>query len=228
MLHHSKGRGAGVRRKDSSFCEQKEAKKPYPFACVPVARHACQWEKFFGSFFQKRTCFLTCLLQRDEHRMPHLPADRLGDVALAVGILHQQDLPGPDLAHLAVAGGDAHAGVEVDDVLAARGGVPVVVVGAGSLAKDDALGGNGIGQLPARPFLRPFHMDVAPVGLALVVDIDVVDAHGRVPPGFGASVPVGGAGGKVRIRVGGGAWGPWRRGGFGGSGSALRRPVNTS
>jgi hypothetical protein len=47
-------------RKESSFYEQKEAKKLHSFA--PVSGDAQTNEKFFGSFFQKRTA---SLLTRD-------------------------------------------------------------------------------------------------------------------------------------------------------------------
>jgi hypothetical protein len=54
MLHHSKARGAGVRRKDSSFCEQKEAKKLYPLAPAPANRHGRKVGKVFWFFFSKK------------------------------------------------------------------------------------------------------------------------------------------------------------------------------
>jgi hypothetical protein len=48
-------------RKDSSFSEEKEAKRLFSLARVPGGQNACQSEKFFGSFFQKRTaCLLQC------------------------------------------------------------------------------------------------------------------------------------------------------------------------
>jgi hypothetical protein len=44
-----------MKKARTSFCEQKEAKKLYKFQCraFPTPREAEQ--KFFGSFFQKRT-----------------------------------------------------------------------------------------------------------------------------------------------------------------------------
>jgi hypothetical protein len=42
------------RKEESSFCEQKEAKKLYPLARVPVARHACKRAKVFWFFFSKK------------------------------------------------------------------------------------------------------------------------------------------------------------------------------
>jgi hypothetical protein len=44
---------------ESSFSAEKEAKRLFPLARVPGPRHARKWEKFFGSFFQKRTAFLS-------------------------------------------------------------------------------------------------------------------------------------------------------------------------
>jgi len=45
--------------KDSSFCEQKEAKKLHPFARGIARSPRANGRKFFGSFFQKRTYFLS-------------------------------------------------------------------------------------------------------------------------------------------------------------------------
>jgi hypothetical protein len=45
-------------KQDSSFCEQKEAKKLHPFAPAARIRARANGQKFFGSFFQKRTSFL--------------------------------------------------------------------------------------------------------------------------------------------------------------------------
>ena len=65
------------------------------------------------------------LLDRHEDRMAHLAFDGLRQMALAAGVLDQDHLAGADDAALAVARGDLHAAVEVDDVLPARRGVPV-------------------------------------------------------------------------------------------------------
>jgi hypothetical protein len=60
MLHHSKRRGAGVRRKDSSFSEEKEAERLHSFAVgtpVPARRKRI---KVFWFFFTKKNA-LPCL-----------------------------------------------------------------------------------------------------------------------------------------------------------------------
>jgi hypothetical protein len=44
-------------KQDSSFCEQKEAKKLHSFAPAARIRARANGQKFFGSFFQKRTYF---------------------------------------------------------------------------------------------------------------------------------------------------------------------------
>ena len=50
----------------------------------------------------------------------------------------QQDFAGIDDARFAVACRDLHRAVEIDDVLTARGRVPVEIVGAIGAAEDDA------------------------------------------------------------------------------------------
>ena len=100
------------------------------------------------------------LLDRHEDRMAHLALDRLGEMALAVSVLDQQDLARADDARLAVARLDRHAAVEVDDVLPARRRVPGVVVAAGRLAEDDAGCRDGRGSLAAGTLVLPFDFDV--------------------------------------------------------------------
>jgi hypothetical protein len=48
-------------RKDSSFCEQKEAKKLHPLAPASLVGVSCQRIKVFWFFFSKKNCFLACL-----------------------------------------------------------------------------------------------------------------------------------------------------------------------
>src|SRR6185295_13695259 len=98
-------------------------------------------------------------------------------MALAVGVLDQEHLTGADNALLAVARGDLDGAVEVDDVLPPRRGVPRIVIGAGRLAEDDAGRLEGRRRLAAGSFVLPFDLDIAEVGLALVVDVEIVDAH---------------------------------------------------
>jgi hypothetical protein len=44
----------GLLRKDSSFSEEKEAKRLYPLARAPVAPHARKRTKVFWFFFSKK------------------------------------------------------------------------------------------------------------------------------------------------------------------------------
>src|SRR5215471_7313945 len=83
-------------------------------------------------------------VDRNEDAVPGFVLDGFGEMALAPGILHEHDLARLDPAHLAVARGELHARVQVDDVLAARRGMPVEVVLAGHLAEDDA--GSGLAR----------------------------------------------------------------------------------
>ena len=109
--------------------------------------------------------------------MAHLARDGLGEVALAGGVLDQQHLAGADDAGLAVARLDTHATVEVDDVLSARRGMPFVVVAAGRLAEDDAGRLEGVRRLAAPALVLPFDLNVAEMRLALVVNVEIMDAH---------------------------------------------------
>src|SRR5215471_2022507 len=104
------------------------------------------------------------LLDGNEDRMAHLARDRLGEMALAVGILDQEHLARADDALFAVARRDLDRAVEVDDVLPARRRVPGIVVGAGRLAEDDAGRLEGRRGLAAGAFVLPFDLDVAEVG----------------------------------------------------------------
>ena len=67
--------------------------------------------------------------------------------------------------------------VEIDDVLAAGRRVPVGVVLGLGLAKDDAGGRQAFGQFAAAPFFDPLHFDVAEMGLAAGIGIEIVYAH---------------------------------------------------
>jgi len=57
-----------------------------------------------------------------------LALDVIGEVTLAGRVLDQDDLASADHPALAVARGDLHPGIEVDDVLPARRGVPIELV----------------------------------------------------------------------------------------------------
>ena len=91
------------------------------------------------------------LVRGDEDAVADLGVDGFRQVALAGRVLDQDHLAGADDAGLTVARGDLHAGVEIDDVLPARRGVPVEVVGGLDLAEDDPGGGQRLLSLPARP-----------------------------------------------------------------------------
>src|SRR4051812_17156088 len=120
-------------------------------------------------------------IDRNKDGMAHLVGDGLGLVTLAGDVLDQDDLAGADHAALAVAGGDLHTGIQVDDVLAPRRRVEIEVVVRARLAKDDAGRGQALRQLGAAPLLDPFDLDVPKMRLALGVDVEVVDPHERLP-----------------------------------------------
>ena len=69
--------------------------------------------------------------------MPDLALHVLRQVALAGGVFDQDHLADADYPALAVAGGYLHPGVEIDDVLPARGGMPVEVMFGLGVAEDD-------------------------------------------------------------------------------------------
>src|SRR2546429_8745144 len=73
-------------------------------------------------------------------------------MAPAPRVLDEDHFAGADPAHLAVARGDLHARVEIDDVLPPRGRMPVEAVVGRHLAEDDSRGGRGP---PPPPDLRP-------------------------------------------------------------------------
>jgi hypothetical protein len=52
-------KGFFLRKEESSFCEQKEAKKLYPLAPGSLRGDGCQWGKVFWFFFSKKNCLLT-------------------------------------------------------------------------------------------------------------------------------------------------------------------------
>jgi hypothetical protein len=59
-------------------------------------------------------------------------------VALAAGVLDEDYVAGGDEAAFAIACGDLHPGIEVDDVLPPRRRVPIDIVLGLGLAKDDS------------------------------------------------------------------------------------------
>src|SRR5262245_57429739 len=107
--------------------------------------------------------FTDASLDRHENAVAHLAVDGLGEMALAGGVLDEDDLAGTDHARLAVARGDLHARIEVDDVLSSRRRMPVQVVGGLDLAEDDAVGGQALGELAGPALLGPLDLDVTEV-----------------------------------------------------------------
>src|SRR5436853_228119 len=67
--------------------------------------------------------------------------------------------------------------------LPARCRMPGVVVAAGRLAEDDAGRREGRRGLAAGTLVLPFDLDVAEASLALVIDVEVMDAHEFLPLG---------------------------------------------
>src|SRR5580700_9642285 len=110
--------------------------------------------------------------------MADLVLDVVGEVALAVRVLDQDHVARLDEAAFAVARGDLHPGVEVDDVLPARRRVPVDVVLGLGLAKDDAGRRQLLRHLAAAPLLDPVDLDVAEMRFAVRVGVEVVNLHG--------------------------------------------------
>src|SRR4051794_29441822 len=98
-------------------------------------------------------------------------------MALAAGVFDEDHLARADDTGLAVARGDLHPGVEIDDVLPARRRMPVEIVVRLHLAEDDPRGRQTFRQFAGSPLLDPVDLDVAEMGLALVVDIEIVNAH---------------------------------------------------
>src|SRR5882762_11136474 len=121
------------------------------------------------------------LLDGYEDTVADLVVDRLREVPLAGCVLDQDHLTGSDLAALAVAGGDLHTGVEIDDVLAPGCGMPVEIVGRRDLAEDDAGRRQALGELARARLLDPLDLDVAEVRLAARVGVEAVYPH-SIPP----------------------------------------------
>ena len=123
------------------------------------------------------------LFDRHEDRMAQLSLDRFREVALAMGVFHEDHFARADNPGFAVTGCDRNPGVEIDDVLAARSRMPVEILGSRRLAKDDSSGRDCRRHLAARPVLDLFDLNVAEMRFARVVDIKIVDAHRSLLPG---------------------------------------------
>src|SRR5713101_2779316 len=129
------------------------------------------------------------LLDGYEDAVADLVVDRLGQVPLAGRVLDEDHLAGADLAALAVAGGDLHAGVEIDDVLPPRRRMPIEVIGRRDFAEDDAGRRQALGELASARLLGPFDLDVPEMGLAARVGVEVVYPHRRVSLAIGFGAP---------------------------------------
>src|SRR5436305_730462 len=98
-------------------------------------------------------------------------------MSLAGRVLDQNDLAGAYYTAFIVARRDLHPRVQVHDVLAARRRVPVEIVLSARLAKHNPGRRQAFGELAASPLLGPFDLDVAEVRLALLIGVQVMDAH---------------------------------------------------
>src|SRR5256886_16743995 len=130
---------------------------------------------------QVATLIALFVVERDEDAVAQAAVERLREMALARGVLDEDDLAGADLPRLAVARGDLHAGVEVDDVLASRRRMPIEIVVRLDLAEDDAGRRNALGRLARASALGELDLDVAEMRLALGVDVEIVDSHAWPP-----------------------------------------------
>src|SRR5881392_732191 len=110
-------------------------------------------------------------------------------MALAPRVLDEDHFAGADPAHLAVARGDLHARVEIDDVLPLRSRMPVEVVLGLDLAEDDAGGGKARRQPTGASRFREGDLHVLEVRLALGVDVEPVDLHGTPSRGIRSGGP---------------------------------------
>src|SRR5712691_1671817 len=119
------------------------------------------------------------LVDRNEDAVAELPVDGFREVALACGVLDQNDLAGADDPALAIARRDLDSRIEVDDVLAAGRRMPVEIIGGRHLAEDDPGGGQALGQLPRARLFGPLDGDIPEVRLPARVGVEIVNAHGR-------------------------------------------------
>src|SRR4029077_8966713 len=120
------------------------------------------------------------LLGGYENAVADLAVDRLGEVPLAGGVLDEDYFAGSDDTGLTVARGDLHPGVEIDDVLPPRRGMPVEVISGRDFAEDDAGRRQPLRQFASARFLDPFDLDIPEMRLAGRVGVEVVYPHRRV------------------------------------------------
>src|SRR5439155_13831 len=120
------------------------------------------------------------LFERDEDAVPQLAAERLRQMSLAVRVFDEKDFAGADAPRLAVARRDLHAGIEIDDVLAARRWMPVEVVVGLDLTEDDARRRHPLREPPRAGRLRVLDLDVLEVRFAVLVRVEPMDLHGAL------------------------------------------------
>ena len=116
--------------------------------------------------------------------MSHLIVNGFRQMPFAGDVLDQDDLSGADDTHLTVAGCQLDGGVEVDDVLSARGRMPGAVMLRLGLTENDAMGFLKDGGFPFRPLLRPIDGNVSPMRLAVGVAIEIVNMNPHQPPPY--------------------------------------------
>src|SRR5881628_2958057 len=114
----------------------------------------------------------------DEDTVARLAVERLGTMPLPPRVLDEDHLAGADPSRLAVARGDLHARVEIDDVLPPRGGMPIQVVLGLDFAEDDPGSWKARGQPPRAARFREGDLHVLEVRLTVRVDVEPVDLHG--------------------------------------------------
>src|SRR5216683_4347516 len=119
------------------------------------------------------------LLDGNEDAMTQLAVEGLREMALAPDVFHQDDLAGADAARLPVARGDLHPRVQVDDVLPSRRRVPVEIIVRLDLPADDPGRGQARRESARAAGLDVRDLHVLEVGLALLIDEQMMDLHGR-------------------------------------------------
>jgi hypothetical protein len=113
--------------------------------------------------------------------MPHPIVNGFRQMPFAGHVLDQDNLSCTDDTSLTVAGSQLDGGVEVDDVLSARGRMLRAVMRRLGPTENDAMGFFKDGGFPFRPFLRPIDGNVSPVRLAVGVAIEIVNMNPHQP-----------------------------------------------
>src|SRR3989442_11065302 len=98
-------------------------------------------------------------------------------MSLAVRVLDEQDFARADPSRLTVARGDLDARVEVDDVLAARSGMPIQIVVRLNLAEDDAGGRHPLREPAGSGRLGVLDLDILKMRLTILVRVKPINLH---------------------------------------------------